>query len=129
MAEPVEFAPGLPLYSGMNSRTPDSPLGMASGLVERVTRIAPGVALTVALTVVGVALSSLLHPVLGRAAPDAIVLSLVGGVVVRALWVPTSRFQPGIGFTAKEVGDHTMAPINQMSNHRPAGVSAPKITW
>jgi uncharacterized integral membrane protein (TIGR00698 family) len=118
MAEPVELVPVSPLYSGMNSRMPDPPRGVERGLAARVTRIAPGFALSVALTAVGVALSSLLHPLLGRAAPDAIVLSLVGGVVVRALWVPTSRFQPGIGFSAKEVLEWAIVLLGLTTNLR-----------
>lgn len=81
-------------------------------------RIAPGVALTATLTVLGVAVAALVRPHLGRGAPDAIVLSLVAGVILRAVWVPTARFQPGIVFTAKEVLEWAIVLLGLTTNLR-----------
>ena len=102
----------------MSSRTPDLTTREAGGWLAPLQHIAPGVALTVTLTALGVALAALLHPLLGRAAPDAIVLSLVGGVVVRALWVPTPRFQGGILFTGKQVLEWAIVLLGLTTNLR-----------
>lgn len=118
MAQPVEFGPRAPLFWVMNSRHADFHPGVSASLAGRLSRIAPGVALTIALTVAGVALASALRPILGRAAPDAIVLSLVGGVALRMLWVPTPRFEAGIGFSAKEVLEWAIVLLGLTTNLR-----------
>ncbi|MCC6928801.1 MAG: putative sulfate exporter family transporter [Gemmatimonadaceae bacterium] len=72
-------------------------------LVTRVTRLLPGLALTVGLAAAGGVLSAWLHPIVGRAAPDAIVLALVGGIALRAVREPGTVFEPGVLFSAREV--------------------------
>ncbi|HEX4932664.1 MAG TPA: putative sulfate exporter family transporter [Gemmatimonadaceae bacterium] len=65
--------------------------------------LVPGVALTLMLAAVGVALSAVLHRAVGRAAPDAIVIALVAGVAVRAAWLPGASVRPGVAFSGKTV--------------------------
>lgn len=88
-----------------------------SGLA-RVTRLAPGVAFTLALAVGGVALSSWLQRVVGRAAPDAIVLALVGGVALRARWAPGERLLPGVLFSGKDVLEWAIVLLGLTTNLR-----------
>lgn len=71
--------------------------------VGHLRRLLPGAALTLALAAFGVTLSALLHRIMGRVSPDAIVLSLLAGVALRAVWLPTERFAPGIAVSAKQV--------------------------
>ncbi len=38
-----------------------------------------------------------------RMAPDAVVLAIIGGLIVRSFWHPSDRWQPGIALAGKEV--------------------------
>lgn len=118
MAEPVEIAERPGLFSGMSSPKANSDTNGADDWGTRASRLAPGLALTAALTAFGVALAALLRPALGRGAPDAIVLSLVAGVALRAVWVPTARFHGGIVFTAKQVLEWAIVLLGLTTNLR-----------
>jgi len=103
-----------------------APSGLS--LVARFSRLLPGLALTIGLAAGGGVLSAWLHPIVGRAAPDAIVLALVGGIVLRAVWVPGAAFQPGALFSAKEVLEWAIVLLGLSTNLRAfAATGAPLL--
>ncbi|HVH13884.1 MAG TPA: putative sulfate exporter family transporter, partial [Longimicrobium sp.] len=65
--------------------------------------LAPGVALAAALTLAAWLLQSLEARLLGHTVVEALVLAILLGMVVRAAWTPTPRYEPGIRFSGKQV--------------------------
>lgn len=107
-----------------------SPMPEPTGapLSARATQLLPGLALTVGVAAVGVGLSAWLHPIVGRGAPDAIVLALVGGIVLRAVWVPGTACQPGTLFAGKEVLEWAIVLLGLSTDLRAfASIGAPLL--
>ncbi|MFZ1426267.1 MAG: putative sulfate exporter family transporter [Geminicoccaceae bacterium] len=78
------------------------PIGpKAAALPQQLGRLLPGLMLCAAVTVAAVALQALERRGLGRAWLESLVLAILLGTVVRSLWVPDERWQPGITFAAK----------------------------
>lgn len=65
------------------------------------SRLAPGIAVCVAVTLVSMALQAVEQALAGQAYLEALVIAILLGVAVRTVWTPEARFQPGIGFSAK----------------------------
>ena len=63
----------------------------------------PGIALCAALALVATALGTVERMLAGRAWIEPLVLAILLGAVVRTLWTPSSRWKPGIDFSAKQV--------------------------
>ena len=64
-------------------------------------RLAPGVALCVAVTLVAVGLQAIEVRIAGEPYLEALVLAILLGVAVRTAWSPGSRWEPGIAFSAR----------------------------
>ena len=64
-------------------------------------RIVPGLLLCIVVSAVALALDWAEAALVGRAWIDALVLAIVVGTVVRSLWSPSKRWQPGIDFSGK----------------------------
>jgi uncharacterized integral membrane protein (TIGR00698 family) len=69
----------------------------------RIRRWAPGVGLATLITVVALALGTIQERLFDFAALEPLVLALLIGLAVRALWLPRDIFLPGIGFAAKQL--------------------------
>ena len=63
----------------------------------------PGVVLCAALALAATALGAVERMILGRAWIEPLVLAILLGAVVRTLWTPSSRWKPGIDFSARQV--------------------------
>jgi len=61
----------------------------------------PGLLLTLAVTAVAIAAQVAEIHLFGRAWLEALVLAILIGTVVRTVWTPSSRWLPGIAFSAK----------------------------
>jgi uncharacterized integral membrane protein (TIGR00698 family) len=70
-------------------------------LIEKLQRLLPGILLSVAITIVAILLQAVEVHFVGQAYLEALVLAILVGVAVRTAWTPTSRFIPGITFSAK----------------------------
>ncbi len=79
-------------------------------------RLLPGLALAVGLAATAVGLAAALPRVLGRGAPDAIVLALVLGVVLRAWRMPDERFSRGIHVAGKDVLEWAIVLLGLTTN-------------
>lgn len=66
-------------------------------------RIVPGLALCMLVAAAGYALAQVELALFGRAWIEALVLAILIGAAIRTLWVPGSRWKPGIDFSAKLV--------------------------
>jgi uncharacterized integral membrane protein (TIGR00698 family) len=64
-------------------------------------RLAPGLVLCGAVTIVAVVLERLEAGIFGHAWLEALVLAILVGTVVRTFWTPSQRWRAGIGFSAK----------------------------
>ena len=67
------------------------------------TRLAPGIALCVVISVVASVAGSVEHALAGRAWIEPLVLAILLGAAVRTAWTPDERWSPGIDFSAKQV--------------------------
>jgi uncharacterized integral membrane protein (TIGR00698 family) len=64
-------------------------------------RLLPGMAICLAVTLAAMALETIERATFGRAWLESLVLAILAGAVVRSLWSPGRRWQPGIGFCGK----------------------------
>jgi uncharacterized integral membrane protein (TIGR00698 family) len=72
----------------------ERPVGLAA-------RLAPGLVLCVAVTLVAVVLEEAEARLFGRAWLEALVLAILVGTIVRTIWTPSQRAFAGISFCAK----------------------------
>jgi uncharacterized integral membrane protein (TIGR00698 family) len=71
--------------------------------VTSLSRLAPGLALAAAVTLAALAIAEIETAIIGYALLEPLVLALILGVVIRALWQPPASAAPGIAFAAKQV--------------------------
>jgi uncharacterized integral membrane protein (TIGR00698 family) len=72
-------------------------------LIDRATRLLPGIAVCAAITMVATLLQRVEVHFTGQPYLEALVLAILLGVAIRVVWTPGSRWQPGINFSAKFV--------------------------
>ena len=77
------------------------PAAAPASLLDTALRVVPGILLCVAVTLAALALEHAEAALFGRAWLEALVLAILVGAVVRALWTPGRRWTPGITFSAK----------------------------
>jgi uncharacterized integral membrane protein (TIGR00698 family) len=75
----------------------------ATSFFFRLQSVAPGLALTAAVSVAALGLQALEIALVGQAWLDGIVLAILIGVAVRSCWAPGAAFQPGIQFSARTI--------------------------
>lgn len=86
-------------------------------LGEHLRRLAPGVALCLAVTLAATAVQATEARLFGRAWLDALVLAILIGAAVRTAWTPGAAWAPGVGFSAKTLLEIAVALLG-------AGLSA-----
>jgi uncharacterized integral membrane protein (TIGR00698 family) len=74
---------------------------MANRLQKTFAELAPGIVVCVCLTVLAFLLQAIERRLAGEAYLEALVLAILLGVLVRTLWTPGPRWNPGINFSAK----------------------------
>jgi uncharacterized integral membrane protein (TIGR00698 family) len=72
-------------------------------LIDRATCLLPGIALCAAITIAAILLQVVEVHFVGQPYLEALVLAILLGVAIRAMWTPGQRWQPGIHFSAKFV--------------------------
>ena len=79
-------------------------LGVRREAIERRARqVAPGVALSAAITAVALVAGAIQESAFDYAILEPLVLALLMGLAVRALWPIPDTYLPGIGFAAKQL--------------------------
>ncbi len=74
-----------------------------TGFVARLTSLAPGVGLSVVITLVSLALQQVEERLFGHPYLEALVIAILIGIAVRSFWEPDQRWRSGIAFSAKQV--------------------------
>lgn len=72
-------------------------------IASRARAVAPGLGLAALLTVIALVIGEVQERFLDYAVLEPLVLALLFGLAVRALWPPREVFVPGIGFAAKQL--------------------------
>lgn len=73
----------------------------SSNILSFIIKIAPGLILSCAVTILAVAFEALEYRLFGRAWLEALVLAILLGAAIRSLFNPSPRFSSGINFSAK----------------------------
>ena len=68
-----------------------------------IRRLIPGLALAAGVTVLALVIAEIETLMIGYALLEPLVLALILGVIVRAVWQPPAEMIPGIDFSAKQV--------------------------
>lgn len=76
---------------------------MSTPRVAPLLRLAPGLALAVAVVLVSLGVATLEVKLFGRAVIDALVVAILLGMLLRSAWSAPASIEPGIAFAAKEV--------------------------
>jgi uncharacterized integral membrane protein (TIGR00698 family) len=74
-----------------------------NAVVARIRSLAPGVGLSVLITLVSLALQQLEERIFGHPYLEALVIAILIGIIVRSVWEPDLRWRSGIAFSAKQV--------------------------
>lgn len=69
----------------------------------RINTLAPGIVLAAIVTLIALGIAGVQEATIGHAILEPLVLALIIGLVVRALWTPPSATEPGIDFSGKQL--------------------------
>ncbi len=75
----------------------------ASGLIAKAVPLGWGVALCGLVTLIAMALQAVEESLIGHPYVEAIVIAILLGIAIRAVWQPDRRWLMGIAFTAKQL--------------------------
>jgi len=89
-----------------------------SGTAQRVRAWLPGVGLAALITLVAMAIGALQERLFDYAVLEPLVLALLMGLAVRALWPPSDTFSPGIGFASKQLLEFAIVLLGASLNLR-----------
>jgi uncharacterized integral membrane protein (TIGR00698 family) len=83
----------------------DSPdnAGLPSGAIARAVPLIWGIGLCAAVTLVAVGIQAVEERMVGHPYVEAIVIAILLGIAIRAIWQPDRRWLMGIAFTAKQL--------------------------
>lgn len=70
---------------------------------SRIRLIFPGVLLATVMTLIALVIAGVQEIILGHALLEPLVLALVIGLIVRAIWTPPQVLEPGIAFSGKQL--------------------------
>ena len=71
--------------------------------IPQLTRLVPGIALCVAVAIASIGVAAAETRLLGHPVIEGLVVAILLGVAVRAVWTPGAAVEAGIQFTAREV--------------------------
>jgi uncharacterized integral membrane protein (TIGR00698 family) len=83
--------------------SPAATVSPAPGPRDRARLLAPGVAFCAAIAVAAWAIARVEVALFDYALIEAVVLAILLGMLIRAVWTPPKALEPGIAFTAKRV--------------------------
>lgn len=72
-------------------------------LTTRARILTPGILVAVVITMIALIIARIEEQVLGHAVLEPLVLALILGLALRALWLPPSFMEPGIRFAGKQL--------------------------
>jgi len=74
-----------------------------SSLLTHVTTRLPGIALCAAVTALAIAIQTVQETWFGHPYLEAIVIAILLGMVLRAIWTPGARWRSGVAYSAKQL--------------------------
>lgn len=98
-----------------------------ANLLETIRRLAPGVLAAAILTAAAFLLGELQHAAIGWVVFEPLVLALIMGLVVRALWTPPDQLTPGIAFSAKQLLEFAIVLLGASLDLADLAEAGPKI--
>ncbi len=102
-------------------------LPSTSSLLATGQRLAPGVLAATALTAVSFLLAEVQDVLFGWVVFESLVLALIMGLVVRALWTPAAALGPGIAFSAKQLLEFAIVLLGASLDLADLAEAGPKI--
>ena len=72
-------------------------------LTTRIGTLAPGILLAIIVTVIALIIANIEEQILGHAILEPLVLALILGLILRAVWEPPSFMESGIRFAGKQL--------------------------
>jgi uncharacterized membrane protein YadS len=72
-------------------------------ITNRTWTLAPGVFLAALITAISLIIAEIEEIILGHAVLEPLVLALILGLVLRAMWIPPGSMEPGIAFSGKQL--------------------------
>lgn len=72
-------------------------------ITNRTQTLAPGVFLAAIITAISLIIAEIEEIILGHAVLEPLVLALILGLVLRAMWIPPGSMEPGIAFSGKQL--------------------------
>lgn len=94
---------------------------------SRIRRVLPGVIFSVIITIIALVIAEIEEAILGHAILEPLVLSLIIGLVVRALWTPPQSLEPGIAYSGKQLLEFAIVVLGLTLNLTDIVDAGPKI--
>lgn len=98
-----------------------------SNLFATSRRLAPGILVASLLTILAFALAEVQDAVFGWIVFEPLVLALIMGLVLRALWTPSDTLMPGIAFSAKQLLEFAIVLLGASLDLADLAEAGPKI--
>ena len=96
-------------------------------LLESIRRLTPGVFAAAILTAAAFLLGEVQDAAFGWVVFEPLVLALIMGLVVRALWTPPDQLTPGIAFSAKQLLEFAIVLLGASLDLADLAEAGPKI--
>jgi uncharacterized integral membrane protein (TIGR00698 family) len=79
------------------------PSTFRNDVTGRIKALAPGLGLSIAVTLVSLAVQDVEEHFFSHPYLEALVIAILIGIAIRSVWEPDSRWRPGIAFSAKQL--------------------------
>jgi uncharacterized integral membrane protein (TIGR00698 family) len=96
-------------------------------IIAHCQALLPGVALTAAVAIVSLGIQFLEERVFGHPYIEALVIAIVLGMAVRAVWEPQARWHAGIAFSAKQLLEVAVALLGASISFAALAASGPSL--
>lgn len=96
-------------------------------MAARIKGLAPGVGLSLAVTLVSLAIQQLEERVFSHPYLEALVIAILIGMAVRSAWEPDARWRAGIAFSAKQVLEFAVVLLGATISFSAIAASGPVL--
>lgn len=101
--------------------------GLSSGVMARGVPLIRGVGLCALVTLLAVGIQAVEETLVGHPYIEAIVIAILLGIVIRAIWQPDRRWLLGIAFTAKQLLEVAVALLGASLTFSAIAASGPAL--
>jgi uncharacterized integral membrane protein (TIGR00698 family) len=96
-------------------------------MAARIKGLAPGVGLSLAVTLVSLAIQQLEERVFSHPYLEALVIAILIGMAIRSVWEPDARWRAGIAFSAKQVLEFAVVLLGATISFSAIAASGPVL--